>query len=438
MADDVSMTGHDEQEEENLEEKIINEGMRRSHKYKTWKKNAPFLYDVMLSTALEWPTLTTQWLPDVQADPDKPYTVHRLLIGTNTSSAAPNYLQIAQVHLPNPTTPDAEDYDEERGEIGGYGAAKKPGGEVKFNVVQKIDHPEEVNKARYMPQKPDMIATMCTDGKVLIWDRTKHSSTPNGIVNPQITLEGHKKEGFGLSWNPHEEGHLATGCEDQTVRLWDTTQYSKNSQVLHATRVYSHHTAEVNDVQHHPLHSSLIGTVSEDLTLQIIDVRSASTTTSATQGKGHRDAVNVLSFNPASEYVLATGSSDRTIGIWDLRNLKYKLHALEGHQDSVTSLAWHPFEEAILGSSSYDRRVIFWDLSRVGEEQTPEDAEDGPPELLFMHGGHTNRISDFSWNPNDPWTVCSAAEDNLIQVWKVANAIVGKDIEDIPTEELEQ
>lgn len=57
---------------------------------------------------------------------------------------------------------------------------------------------------------------------------------------------------------------------------------------------------------------------------------------------------------------------------------------------------------------------------------------------LFMHGGHTNRISDFSWNLNDPWVLCSAAEDNLIQVWKVANAIVGKDADDVPMEELEQ
>lgn len=57
---------------------------------------------------------------------------------------------------------------------------------------------------------------------------------------------------------------------------------------------------------------------------------------------------------------------------------------------------------------------------------------------LFMHGGHTNRISDFSWNMTDPWVLCSAAEDNLIQVWKVANAIVGKDTGDVPIEELEQ
>ena len=42
------------------EQQIINE------EYKTWKKNAPFLYDMILSTALDWPTLTTQWFPDKQ------------------------------------------------------------------------------------------------------------------------------------------------------------------------------------------------------------------------------------------------------------------------------------------------------------------------------------------------------------------------------------
>lgn len=249
---------------------------------------------------------------------------------------------------------------------------------------------------------------------------------------------------------------LSSEVHSSPVR--DITKFTTTNKILHATRTYTHHTAIVNDVQHHPLHASLIGTVSDDLTLQILDTRSPSTTTAATQAiEGHEDAINALAFNPASEYIVATGSADKSIGIWDLRNLKAKLHALVGHTDSVTSLAWHPFEEAILGSASYDRRICFWDLSRVGEEQTPDDAEDGPPELsvspqilnktkrpcsqnvrLFMHGGHTNRISDFSWNLNDPWVLCSAAEDNLIQVWKVANAIVGKDADDVPIEELEQ
>ena len=162
----------------------------------------------------------------------------------------------------------------------------------------------------------------------------------------------------------------------------DITKFTTTNKALHPTRTYTHHSAIVNDVQYHPLHASLIGSVSDDLTLQILDTRSSNTSTSATQAiDGHQDAINALSFNPASEYVLATGSADNSIGIWDLRNLKVKLHALVGHTDSVTSLSWHPFEEAILGSSSYDRRIIFWDLARIGEEQTPEDAEDGPPEL---------------------------------------------------------
>ncbi|KAL8827682.1 MAG: hypothetical protein Q9191_003042 [Dirinaria sp. TL-2023a] len=424
------------QEDEQLQEKIINE------EYKTWKKNAPFLYDLMLSTALEWPTLTTQWLPDVQSIPDKNFSTHRLLIGTHTSGEAQNYLQIAHVQLPKPIPLDAADYDEERQDLGGYGGGttKKPSNvDVKFNIIQKIDHPREINKARYQPQNPNIIATMCTDGRIMIFDRTKHPSVPTGHVNPQIELHGHEKEGFGLDWSPHHPGHLATGSEDETVRLWDITKISSNNKILKASRTYTHHSAIVNDVQHHPMHASLIGTVSDDLTLQILDTRNPTTTASATKAvNGHSDAINALSFNPASEYVLATGSADATIGIWDLRNLKSKLHVLQGHQQAVTSLSWHPFEEAVLGSSSNDRRVIFWDLSRVGEEQSPDDAEDGPPELLFMHGGHTNHIADFSWNLNDPWVLCSAAEDNLIQVWKVANAIVGKDADDVPIEELEQ
>jgi histone-binding protein RBBP4 len=200
---------------------------------------------MILATALEWPTLTTQWLPDKQEYveplcdpvrgatacsyfarffrvPDKPYSTHRLLLGTHTSSEAQNYLQIAHVQLPNKTAPNVEEYDDDRGEIGGYGgsASRQPDVEVKFNIVQKIDHKGEVNKARYQPQNPNIIATMCTDGRVMVWDRSKHPLQPTGQVKPELELLGHEKEGFGLSWSPHSAGHLVTGSEDKTVRIW--------------------------------------------------------------------------------------------------------------------------------------------------------------------------------------------------------------------------
>jgi histone-binding protein RBBP4 len=166
------------------------------------------------STALTWPTLTVQWFPDVKEPEGKNSRIHRLLIGTHTDGQ-PNSVQIAEVEIPKAVRPDPRDYDEERGEIGGYGKTA-----MKWNIVQKIDHPGEVNKARYCPQNPDLIATLTIDGKILIFDRTKHSAVPNGKVSPQITLESHTEEGFGLSWSPHEEGKLASGSQDKTVCLW--------------------------------------------------------------------------------------------------------------------------------------------------------------------------------------------------------------------------
>jgi len=60
---------------------------------------------------------------------------------------------------------------------------------------------------------------------------------------------------------------------------------------------------------------------------------------------------------------------------------------------------------------------------RVGDEQIEGDFEAGPTELLFSHAGHKGKISDFSWNINQPWVISSVAEDNSFHVWQVAENI---------------
>uniref|UniRef100_A0A8R1IGD5 CAF1C_H4-bd domain-containing protein n=1 Tax=Caenorhabditis japonica TaxID=281687 RepID=A0A8R1IGD5_CAEJA len=62
--------------------------------YKIWKKNTPFLYDLVMTHALEWPSLTVQWLPDVGKE-NSDYTVHRLILGTHTSDEQ-NHLLISK------------------------------------------------------------------------------------------------------------------------------------------------------------------------------------------------------------------------------------------------------------------------------------------------------------------------------------------------------
>ena len=51
------MINNEEDYIEGDDDQVINE------EYKIWKKNSPFLYDLMISHALEWPSLTVSWLP---------------------------------------------------------------------------------------------------------------------------------------------------------------------------------------------------------------------------------------------------------------------------------------------------------------------------------------------------------------------------------------
>ena len=135
-----------------------------NEEYKIWKKNTPFLYDLVITHALEWPSLTVQWLPvraricrnrpaalsclppayqERTEHPSKEYSTQKLLLGTHTSDNEQNYLMIAEVQvrvcrsavqrtafearrraqLPlEDTEVDARQYDDERAETGGFGA----------------------------------------------------------------------------------------------------------------------------------------------------------------------------------------------------------------------------------------------------------------------------------------------------------------------------
>lgn len=48
-----------------LDDEVLNEERQINDDYKIWKKNSAFLYDLIMTHALEWPSLTVQWLPHV-------------------------------------------------------------------------------------------------------------------------------------------------------------------------------------------------------------------------------------------------------------------------------------------------------------------------------------------------------------------------------------
>ena len=419
-ASDAMTRPEDEDGPDEVEERLINE------EYKIWKKNTPFLYDLVMTHALEWPSLTVQWLPERFTPPGRDYTRQKMILGTHTSGGEQNYLMIAEVKLPNEdTVVDASAYGA-TGEYGGHGAE---GGVGKVQVTQSLLMDGEVNRARHMPQNPFVIAAKSTTADVLLFDYSKHDSVPpkDGAMAANLRLTGHKMEGYGLSWSPLKTGHLLSGSEDAQICLWDVgsaVPEGSKSGTLRCRETYTGHTGTVEDVVWHPVHASLFGSCGDDSTICLWDMRNGDRAKPVQiNNEAHEGEINAMAFHPTQEYLFASGGTDKVVSLWDTRKMETRLASFEAHTAEVYQVNWVPGQPTMLSSCSQDRRLMVWDLSRIGEEQDPEDAKDGPPELLFIHGGHTAKVIDFDWNPGEDWLCASVAEDNVLQVWKMAENI---------------
>ena len=221
--------------------------------------------------------------------------------------------------------------------------------------------------------------------------------------------------------------------------------------MVRALHTYDAHTGVVEDVAWHGRHPDIFASVGDDKNLMLWDLREKSP---RKQTKAHAAEVNCVQFNPREEHLLATGSADRTVVLHDMRYLEQRLHFMEAHKEEVfqarrpacsprcgaparargpdtekarVQIGWCPDNPTVLASCGADRRLNVWALHKIGDAQTAEEAEDGPPELLFVHGGHTSKISDFAWNPCAEFMLASVAEDNILQLWQPAEEIYTRD-----------
>jgi histone-binding protein RBBP4 len=108
------------------------------------------------------------------------------------------------------------------GKPSGVPGAGREAKKEKIVCDQEINHQGEVNKARYMPQSHNLVATKTVSGEVHVFDVFKHTTRPvDKQVRPTLRLTGHKSEGYGLSWNPLREGLLLSGSDDGLLAIWD-------------------------------------------------------------------------------------------------------------------------------------------------------------------------------------------------------------------------
>jgi WD40 repeat protein/MinD-like ATPase involved in chromosome partitioning or flagellar assembly len=190
-----------------------------------------------------------------------------------------------------------------------------------------------------------------------------------------------------VAWDP-EGRRLASGCDDQTVRVWDAEQ----GQLLHTL---TGHGSSVWSVAW-DREGRRVASGAHDASVRVWD---------AEQGRllhtfeGHSDAVRSVAWDRDGRR-LASGSDDRTVRVWDTEQGQV-VRTLDGHGDAVNSVAWDR-EGRRLASGSADNTVRVWDASQG--------------QLLRTLEGHANAVSSVAWDPEGR-RLASSSQDHTVRVW---------------------
>lgn len=127
----------------------------------------------------------------------------------------------------------------------------------------------------------------------------------------------------------------------------------------------------------------------------------------AQEQQEHQDVVHDTQFDYYGQ-LLATASSDRTVGIHVIENGKLRRVAtLTGHEGPVWMVSWaHPRFGVALASASYDHKAIIWKEVQQGSRQWR------PVHVIDCHHGSVNAVQ---WAPESPM-VATASSDGTVAV----------------------
>jgi WD40 repeat protein len=253
----------------------------------------------------------------------------------------------------------------------------------------RTDEPFSRSLARQRP----LLATGSEDDTVRVWDPETGQTLQ--------TITGHTNAIISVAWlpDPHHP-LLATAGRDGTARIWDP----HTGQTLHTL---TGHTGEVWSVAWSPdLHHPLLATAGHDGTARIWDPHTGQTLHTLTS---HNGWVYSVAWSADPDHpLLATAGDDQTARIWDpdtgriLRTLR--------HTSSVWSTAWSPDpHDRLLATACTDGTVRIWER-RTGQ-------------ILHTLTGHTGAVWSVAWSrdPDHPLLATGGA-DNTVRIWDPGTA----------------
>jgi len=231
------------------------------------------------------------------------------------------------------------------------------------------------------------LASGFQDGTITNWD------LPSG--EPIRSFAGHAQAIRGLDFSPDGK-LLASSSDDGIIRIRDAVSGQEQN-------VFPKSNREAGQVIFRPGDGmSLIWGSKESAEKKgqvEVTLKEASTGREILTLKGHTGRVTSLAFH-ADEQVLATGSADKNVMVWDAKDGQV-LRLLRGHKELVTCVAFRP-GSPMLASGSADHSVRIWDLT-TGQ-------------MVLLLSKHTETVLGVAYSPDGNW-LASASPDETIIVW---------------------
>ncbi|XP_013773727.1 WD repeat-containing protein 37-like [Limulus polyphemus] len=208
-------------------------------------------------------------------------------------------------------------------------------------LLQYQGHSGSVNAARFHPTQ-DLVVTASGDQSAHIWravvpniagEQTKYSSEEEVELSEK---EDHGQEDADVPVNSTiiknalQELHGHTGVvisadwlaggDHVTTASWDRTANVFDAQTGELVNQLVGHDQDLTNISAHPTQKLLVSS-SKDTTFRLWDFREAIHSVSVFQG--HTESVTTATFTSGDKVV--SGSDDRTVKVWDLKNMRSPL-----------------------------------------------------------------------------------------------------------------
>jgi periodic tryptophan protein 1 len=167
---------------------------------------------------------------------------------------------------------------------------------------------------------------------------------------------------LSLAANRQHRNLLASSSADKTIKLWDlyTTKCAKS---------YTHHTDKVCTIAWHPRESTVLLSGSYDRTIVAADMR-------APEAKvprwGVESDVETVKWNPHDPNYFYVSTESGMIHYHDIRNAPADpsqtkpVWTLQAHDESVSSFDINPVIPGFMATGSTDRTVKLWNIQASG------------------------------------------------------------------------